>query len=146
MLITGAWPRGAFDYMVSTFRWGYRVFAYMHLMVDPYPPFSLADDPAYPVRLEHRVPRAGRPLASARAVAARDPYLFVAGILYWITGLMTVAAFFTILFTKRIPQGVFELMIRASAGTCAGTRTRTSWPTVTRPGSGASGTAGAPRR
>ena len=32
--------------MVGAFRWGYRVFAYMHLMVDPYPPFSLADDRA----------------------------------------------------------------------------------------------------
>ncbi len=111
VLITGAWPRGAFDYMVGTFRWGYRVFAYMHLMVDPYPPFSLADDPGYPVRLNIEYPEhvdRWRPLVQWLLAI---PYLFVAGILYWITGLMTVAAFFTILFTKRIPQGVFELMI-----------------------------------
>ncbi len=28
VLFTGRWPRGAFDYMVGTLRWGYRVVAY----------------------------------------------------------------------------------------------------------------------
>jgi hypothetical protein len=111
VLITGTWPRGAFDFMVGTFRWAYRVAAYMHLMVDPYPPFSLADDPSYPVRLDIEYPERvdrWRPLVQWLLAI---PYLIVAGILYWITGLMTIAAFFTILFTKRIPQGVFELMV-----------------------------------
>jgi hypothetical protein len=111
VLITGTWPRGAFDFLVGTFRWGYRVIAYMHLMVDPYPPFSLADDPAYPVRLDIEYPERvdrWRPLVQWLLAI---PYLIVSGILYWITGLMTIAAFFTILFTKRIPQGVFELMV-----------------------------------
>ena len=39
------------------------------------------------------------------------PYLIVAGALYWLTGILTIAAFFTILFTKEIPRGVFELMV-----------------------------------
>ena len=111
VLFTGRWPRGAFDYMVGTFRWVYRVTAYFHLMVDAYPPFSLADDPAYPVRLDIEYPERvdrWRPLVQWLLAI---PYLIVAGILYWITGLMTIAAFFTILFTKRIPQGVFELML-----------------------------------
>ena len=111
VLINGTWPRGAFDFMVGTVRWAYRVAAYMHLMVDPYPPFSLADDPSYPVRLDIEYPERvdrWRPLVQWLLAI---PYLIVAGILYWITGLMTIAAFFTILFTKRIPQGVFELMV-----------------------------------
>ena len=56
VLFTGRWPRGAFDYMVGTFRWAYRVIAYFHLMVDAYPPFSMADDPDYPVRLDIAYP------------------------------------------------------------------------------------------
>ena len=48
VLFTGRWPLGAFEYMVGTFRWGYRVSAYFHLMTDAYPPFSLNDDPATP--------------------------------------------------------------------------------------------------
>jgi hypothetical protein len=30
---------------------------------------------------------------------------------YWLTGVLTVVAFFTVLFTKRIPREVFELMV-----------------------------------
>ena len=39
------------------------------------------------------------------------PYLFVAGALYWLTGVLTFVAFFTVLFTKQIPRGLFELMV-----------------------------------
>ena len=31
--------------------------------------------------------------------------------LYWLTDLLTIVAFFTVLFTKQIPRGVFELMV-----------------------------------
>ena len=40
VLFTGRWPRGAFDYLVGTVRWAYRVAVYFHLMTDAYPPFS----------------------------------------------------------------------------------------------------------
>jgi hypothetical protein len=111
VLFTGRWPRGAFDYMVGTFRWGYRVAAYFHLMTDAYPPFSLADDPSYPVRVTIEYPEhvdRWRPLVQWLLAI---PYLWIAGVLYWLTGLLTIIAFFTILFTKTIPRGLFELMM-----------------------------------
>jgi Domain of unknown function (DUF4389) len=111
VLFTGRWPRGAFDFMVGTFRWAFRVAAYFHLMTDAYPPFSLADDPDYPVRLTVDYPERianWRPLVQWLLAI---PYLFVAGILYWLTGILTIAAFFTILFTKQIPRDLFELMV-----------------------------------
>jgi hypothetical protein len=111
VLITGRWPRGAFDYLVGTFRWVYRVIAYFHLMTDAYPPFSLADDPNYPVRLDIAYPEhvdRWRPLVQWLLAI---PYLIVASILYWLTGILTFVAFFTILFTKRIPREMFELML-----------------------------------
>jgi len=111
VLITGRFPRGAFEFMVGTFRWAYRVSAYFHLMTDAYPPFSLADDPAYPVRLNIEYPEQTarwRPLVQWLLAW---PYLVVAGVLYWLTGLLTILAFFTILFTRQIPRGIFELMV-----------------------------------
>jgi hypothetical protein len=111
VLFTGRWPRGAFDYLVGTFRWAYRVAAYYHLMVDPYPPFSMADDPDYPVRLNIEYPEQidrWRPLVQWLLAI---PYLIVAGVLYWLTGILTIIAFFTVLFTKEIPRGVFDLMV-----------------------------------
>jgi Domain of unknown function (DUF4389) len=111
VLFTGRFPRGAFDFVVGTLRWAYRVIAYFHLMTDAYPPFSLADDPAYPVRLDVAYPEHianWRPLVQWLLAI---PYLFIASILYWITGLLTFIAFFTIIFTKQIPRGMFELMV-----------------------------------
>ena len=111
VLFTGRWPRGAFDYMVGTFRWAYRVSAYFHLMVDAYPPFSMADDPNYPARLNIEYPERvdnWRPLVQWLLAI---PYLIIAGVLYWLTGILTFVAFFLILFTKRIPREMFELMV-----------------------------------
>ena len=111
VLFTGRWPRGAFDYLVGTLRWAYRVIAYFHLMTDAYPPFSMADDPGYPLRLHLDYPEHidnWRPLVQWLLAI---PYLWVAGVLYWLTGVLTLVAFFTVLFTRRIPRGVFELMV-----------------------------------
>jgi hypothetical protein len=111
VLFTGRFPRGAFDYLVGTARWTYRVIAYSHLMTDAYPPFSLADDPGYPLRLTVDYPEHvanWRPLVQWLLAI---PYLWIAGVLYWLTGVLTIVAFFTILFTRQIPRGVFELMV-----------------------------------
>jgi hypothetical protein len=111
VLFTGRWPRGAFDYLVGTYRWVYRVAAYVHLMTDAYPPFTLEDDPGYPVRVRIEYPEHvdnWRPLVQWLLAI---PYLIVAGALYWLTGLLTFFAFFTVLFTKAIPRGLFDLMV-----------------------------------
>jgi hypothetical protein len=111
VLFTGRWPRGAFEYMVGTLRWSYRVIAYYHLMVDPYPPFSMADDPDYPVRLYIEYPEHianWRPLVQWLLAI---PYLIVAYFLYWLTGILTIISFFCILFTKRIPRDIYDLMV-----------------------------------
>ena len=76
-------------------------------MVDPYPPFTLDDDPGYPVRFDIDYPEQGvdrwRPLV---ALAAGDPLrdrrvpdLSTCG------RILVFFAFFTILFTKTYPGG-----------------------------------------
>ena len=43
IMFTGSFPRPFFDFVVGVLRWGYRVQAYVFLMVtDRYPPFSLS--------------------------------------------------------------------------------------------------------
>jgi hypothetical protein len=111
VLFTGRFPRGAFDYLVGVFRWGNRVAAYVLLMTDAYPPFTLADDPDHPVRTLIDYPERiahWRPLVQWLLVI---PYLIAAAVLYWFTSLLAIVAFFTILFTKRIPRDVFDLMV-----------------------------------
>jgi len=42
ILFTGAYPRGLYDFAVGSLRWRLRVEAYLLLLVDEYPPFSLS--------------------------------------------------------------------------------------------------------
>ena len=41
ILFTGNYPQGLYEFGVGALRWRLRVEAYMLLMVDEYPPFSL---------------------------------------------------------------------------------------------------------
>jgi hypothetical protein len=109
VLFTGRYPDGMFNYMVGVHRWAYRVFGYYHLMVDPYPPFTLDDDPGYPVHFDIDYPEhveRWRPLVTWLLVI---PYQFVATLLYYLAAIVTFFAFFAILFTKRYPEGMFNI-------------------------------------
>ncbi len=58
ILLTGKYPRTLWDFNVGVQRWMLRVDAYASLfMTDRYPPFTLEDDPTYPIRLLVRRPR-----------------------------------------------------------------------------------------
>jgi hypothetical protein len=41
ILFTGRYPRGLFDFVVGVTRWNQRANAYIYLLRDEYPPFSL---------------------------------------------------------------------------------------------------------
>ena len=41
VIFTGSWPTGMRDFVVGVMRWSSRVSAYILLMTDQYPPFSL---------------------------------------------------------------------------------------------------------
>jgi hypothetical protein len=41
ILFTGTYPQGLYEFAAGALRWRLRVEAYMLLMVDEYPPFSL---------------------------------------------------------------------------------------------------------
>jgi len=108
ILFTGRYPEGMFNYMVGLMRWGTRVIAYQFFMTDKYPPFSLEDDPSYPVRIQIAYPpqvARWRPLVN---------WLLAYPALIASYGLMLLAyvcvffAFFAILFTGRYPQGLFN--------------------------------------
>jgi hypothetical protein len=110
VLITGRYPQGMFDFIVGVHRWGLRVVAYVFLMVDPYPPFSLDDDPGYPVRFDIDYPEEGvnrwRPLVHWLLII---PYAIVAYLIFYLLYILVFFAFFTILFAKKFPEGMFNI-------------------------------------
>ena len=112
VLFTRRYPPALFHFLEGVMRWHARVIAYVYLMVDPYPPFRFEPDPSYPVALEVEFPEAGvdrwRPLV---AWLLAIPYLFVAGILNYIAEILVFFSFFAILFTRKFPRGMFDIVL-----------------------------------
>ena len=112
VLFTGRYPRGIFDFVLGVLRWSWRVTAYVYLLRDEYPPFSLDDDPSYPATLEIEYPEDGidnwRPLVQWLLII---PYAIVAGVLVSLAGIVAFIGVFVILFTRDLPDGMFKLIL-----------------------------------
>jgi len=112
VLLTGRYPEPVFGYLVGTMRWAARVWAYLLLLSDRYPPFSLNEAPDYPVRIAVDYPpriARWRPLVNWIMVA---PLSVVTLVLMLATGVLAIEAWVAILVTGRYPQ---ELFVNVSA-------------------------------
>src|SRR5262245_31395809 len=111
VLITGSYPRGLWDYNVGVFRLGWRVGAYVFLLTDNYPPFTLQDDPGYPATLEVEYPETvnrWRPLVHWLLII---PFYIVAYVLVVVAEIVAFIGVFVILFTAKLPEGMFDLIL-----------------------------------
>ncbi len=135
IVVSGRYPRSIFEFNVGVLRWSWRVayYTYGGLGTDQYPPFSLADRPDYPARLEVDYPQhLSRGLVLVKWWLLAIPHylvlaFFLGGGWYvasgtandsvpalWGTGLiglMVVIAAVVLLFTGRYPQSIFDLVL-----------------------------------
>lgn len=114
VLFTRNYPRGMFDFVLGVHRWGWRVAAYLLLLTDEYPPFTLEDVPDYPARLTIDYPEGGvdrwRPLVHWLLVI---PFFIVATVLYYVAAFLAFITVFIILFTKDYPEGLFRFVVNS---------------------------------
>jgi hypothetical protein len=111
ILFTRRYPPGIFNYLAGMLRWQARLNGYLYLMTEQYPPFSLGEDP-YPIRLRIQYPENG--IARWRALfqgLLAIPHFIVLGFLGFAQYFAFVIVWFSILFTRNYPPGVFNFIL-----------------------------------
>lgn len=123
---TGRYPRRIFDFNVGVLRWTWRVqyYTYGALATDQYPPFTLADVPEYPARLDVEYPtHLSRGLVWVKWWLLAIPHYVVVGvfvggsvILGWhvaggLIGVLAIVAAVVVMFTGKYPSSIYDLVV-----------------------------------
>ena len=131
ILFTGRYPRGIFEFNVGVLRWSWRVayYSYGALATDRYPPFSLREEPDYPVHLEIDYPeKLSRGLVLIKWWLLAIPHYIIVGLLMggavvtvrgdnWqlagigLIGILTLVAGVILTFTGSYPRSLFDLLL-----------------------------------
>jgi hypothetical protein len=108
LIVLGRYPEWLYDFNSGVIRFGVRVYAWVYLQTDEWPPFGIADDPGYPIRVgipEQPEERQSRLKALFRLILA-IPMLIVSYAVNYMHLWLAVIAWLTIVFRGYQPEGV----------------------------------------
>lgn len=112
IVITGRYPAGLYDFIAGFVRLLSRTTSYGALLCDPYPPFGLGDDDAYPVRMQfQRLERYSRLKTFFRFILAIPIWILRFYVLNAALELCAVGAWFVIVILGRLPRGLFDALV-----------------------------------
>lgn len=110
ILFTGRYPRGMFDFVVGVRRWSQNFGAYVLLLRDEYPPFSM-ERGLYPVTYDVEYPETLSRLLIFVKWLLVIPNVIVLAFLVVAVYVTSIVAWFAILFTGRYPRGLFDFAV-----------------------------------
>ena len=113
ILITGRYPRGMFDFQVGYLRYAARVSCFSRLVTSGFPPFGGSNDDGYPVRLAVIYPEKLSRLKTFFRPLLAIPGYVINGAVGFLGGVLAFVAWFVILATGRLPEGMFDVMVMA---------------------------------
>ena len=116
IVFTGKYPEGIYNFNAGFLRMSTRVNGFYYLLNDEWPPFGGEEAPDYPVRVGVAPPldEFSRMKTLFRLIIGIPVYLL--GIVQaLILAVCTIIAWFAILFTGKLPEGLFNPMRSATA-------------------------------
>lgn len=110
ILFTGRYPSALFDVAVGAARWSANIWCYAGLLRDDYPPLSW-DPGRYPLTYEVEYPeRLSRLLIFFKWLLI-IPHVVVIYVLALVAAFVYVVVWFAILFTGKMPRGMFNFLV-----------------------------------
>ena len=115
IVVLGRYPQWLYDFNAGVVRFGIRVSAWIYLQTDAWPPFGIADDPSYPIRVNVPPPaqRQSRLKAFFRLILAL-PMLIVSYAVNYLHLWLGVVAWLTIVFRGYLPEKINTAMTFAN--------------------------------
>ena len=116
IVFTGRYPEGLYNFNAGYLRMITRTNGFQYLLTDEWPPFGGEEAPQYPIRV-------GVPPPLDKYDRLKTGLRFLIGIPVWllaivqalILGVCALIAWFAILFTGKLPEGLFNPIRSASA-------------------------------
>ena len=112
LLFTGRYPQGMYDFVAGSLRYSTRVYGYLWLLTDEYPPFSGSADASYPVDLNISPPKSeySRLKVLFRIILA-IPVLIIHYAMQIVAEVGAFIAWFAIVVLGRQPKGLQDMIV-----------------------------------
>jgi hypothetical protein len=112
LVFTGRYPQGMYDFVSGSLRYSTRVYGYIWLLTDEYPPFSGSSDVSYPVDLHIGPPKSeySRLKVLFRIILA-IPVLIIHYAMQIVAEVGAFIAWFAIVALGRQPKGLQDMIV-----------------------------------